>query len=134
MLRLLLIVASWLSPAGDTNACVEYWQRQLALSDWTVITKIVPDQVLGGRVLGDIDIDDPSKTVTVRLMRIEDSDLPRRLAVADQKFTIAHELMHLRLYVNRNPQWRDEKVVDTATISVMRSHRRWNELRAVERE
>ena len=134
MWRLLLIAASWFSPAEDTKVCVSYWQRELGLVDWTITTVVVQDQELGGRILGDIDIDDRSKKAVVRLMRVEDSDLPRRLARAEQRFTIAHELMHLRLFVAKDPNWRNERVVDTATISLMQKNGRRHELLAVERE
>jgi hypothetical protein len=134
MLRLLLIAASWFSPAESRKDCVSYWQRELGLDEWTITTKVVGDKELGGRILGDIDIDDRSKTAVVRLMRVEDSDLPRWLARAEQRFTIAHELMHLHLYVNRDADWRNEKVVDTATIALMQKNGRRHELMAVERE
>ena len=134
MLRLLLIAASWFSPSGGMRDCVSYWQHELELETWTIITRVVGDEELGGRILGDIDIDHRSKKAVIRLMRVEDSDLPRRLARAEQRYTIAHELMHLRLYVNNDPNWRNEKVVDTATISVMQKKGRRQELLALERE
>jgi hypothetical protein len=134
MLRLLLIVASLFSPGGNTSACVTYWQRELGLRDWTITTKIVSDEELGGRILGDIEINEPSKTAVVHLMRVEDSDLSPQLARAEQRFTIAHELMHLRLYINKDPDWRNERMVDTTVISLMRNKGRWTELLAIEHE
>lgn len=134
MWRLFLTAAAWLWPTGNINTCVAYWQRELGLTDWTIITGTVPNQSLGGRILGDIDINNRSKIAVVRLMRVQDSDLPRRLARAEQRFTIAHELVHLRLYVNGNPHWQEEAAVDAATISLMRKNGRWSELLALERE
>jgi hypothetical protein len=100
MLRLLLMVTFWLPPAGDANAYASYWQRELGLDHWIVITKVVPDGELGGRTLGEIEIYDCARTAIIHVMRVEDSDLSRRRARAEQGFTIAHELMHLRLYVD----------------------------------
>ncbi len=134
MLRLLLIVASLFSPGGNPTACVKYWQRELGLHEWTIITRIVSDEELGGRILGDIEIDELSKTAVVHLMRVEDSDLSPQLARAEQRFTIAHELMHLRLYVNKNPNWRNEGTVDITVISLMRNKGRWTDLLAIEHD
>jgi hypothetical protein len=134
MVRLLFMMAWWLSPVDDANACVAYWQRELGLDHWIVIAKVVRDGELGGSRLGEIEIYEPAKTAIIHVMRVEDSDLSRRLARAEQRFTIAHELMHLRLYADNDPNWRDEKAVDTAVISLMRRRGRWNELLAVEHE
>jgi hypothetical protein len=127
-------MAWWLSPFEDANACVAYWQQELGLDGWIVITKVVPDEELGGSRLGEIEIYEPAKTAVIHVMRVEDSDLSRRLARAEQRFTILHELMHLRFYVDHNPDWRDEKLIDTAAVALMRRKGRRNELAAVERE
>ena len=52
MLRILLIMASWLSPGDDLSGCVSYWKRELGLRDWTIITRVVSDEELGGRIEG----------------------------------------------------------------------------------
>jgi hypothetical protein len=132
MVQILLIMASWLSPGNDLSGCVSFWQRELGLHDWTIITRVVRDKELGGKIEGDIDINAASKTAIVRVMRLKDSDLDRRRAGAVQRYTIAHELMHLHLFATNNLSWRNEKVVDTALVALMQSKGRRHELRGIE--
>jgi hypothetical protein len=132
MLRALLLAVSWLSPGGGLDACVSFWQRELGLEEWSIAVHVVSDEDLGGRDEGDININWRSKTATIRVMRVEDSDLPRRRARAVQRYTIAHELMHLHLHLIGDPGRSNEKVVDTALVSLMRNKRRWHELMGIE--
>jgi hypothetical protein len=133
MPRFLIVLLSWFSPASDVDACVAFWQERLRLQDWTIRVRVVSAQELGGRANGDIEIDAASQTAVLRVLRLEDSDLPRRLARADQQYTVAHEMVHLYRFVQNDPGWRNEKVIDTHTVALARKHRRWQELLAVEK-
>jgi hypothetical protein len=132
MLRVLLLAVSWLSPGGGLEACVSFWQRELGLQEWTIAVHVVSDRELGGRIEGCIDINAAAKKATIRVVRLEDSDLPRWRARAVQRYTVAHELMHLHLHAKGDPDRSNEKVVDTALVRIMRSKGRWYELLGIE--
>jgi hypothetical protein len=93
---------------------------------------VVSDRELGGRIEGCIDINAAAKKATIRVVRLEDSDLPRWRARAVQRYTVAHELMHLHLHANGDPERSNEKVVDTALVKLMRIKGRRQELMGIE--
>jgi hypothetical protein len=128
-----MALLSWFVPASGPSDCVAFWQRRLQLEDWIIRLEVVRDSELGGRIAGDIDIDAAAKTAVLRVLHVADSGLPRRLARADQQYTIAHEMVHLHRYVKNDPQWHNERLIDTYTVALVRKNRRWLELTAVEK-
>jgi hypothetical protein len=130
MLWALLLALSW--PDAGLDAGVSFWQRELGLEEWAIVVRVVSDRELGGRIEGDIDIDAAAKRAVIRVMRLEDSDLPRWRARAAQRYTIAHELMHLHLHAKGDPDRSNEKVVDATLVKLMRMKGRWHELMGIE--
>ena len=133
MLRFLLVLASYLSRPGDLPQCVQYWQHELGLEDWEITIRIVRQQDLDSGTLGDIEPDIQTKTATMRILRESESGLRGRLARAEQRHTIAHEMVHLRNYANGNPNWQNEGPTNSQTASLILKHRRWFEMLALER-
>jgi len=81
--------------------------------------------------LGDIDIQVGNKTATIRILREQDSEMPRRLARADQQLTLVHELVHLKRMVDGDA-WHNEAATVAQTTELVRLHRRWREAAAIE--
>ena len=127
MIRLILVMLSFLNKPDSPSDCVKYWQRQLGLQDWNITTKIVPGDQLDYATLGDIEPDAESKTAVMRLRQTSDSDLRGQLARAEQLNTILHEMVHLRKFAAREHDWRIEAVVDSEMTHLVRKHRRWFE-------
>ena len=119
-------------PAPDFNADLGYWQRALSLQDWQVSVKLVRAGELDSGTLGDIDIAVEDKTAAIRILQEQDSDLPKRLARADQRLTVVHELVHLKRMVE-GATWRNEAATVAETTELVRSHHRWREAAAIER-
>jgi hypothetical protein len=133
VLRFFLVLASYLSPLGDLPRCVEYWQRELGLEDWKITLQIVRQQDLQSGTLGDIEPDIQTKTAVMRILRESESDLRGRLARAEQRNTIAHEMVHLRNFAKGDPNWRTEGSTNSQTAHLIIKHRRWFEMLALER-
>jgi hypothetical protein len=130
--RFIALVLSWLTAPADLPECVQYWQRALHLEDWTIELRIVPQEDLENGTLGDIEPHFETKSAVLRIRRESDSDLPTRLARADQRLTVAHEMVHLRRFADGNPKWGNENTTTAETGELLRKHRRWRELSVVE--
>lgn len=132
MFRVLAVFLSWFSPGADLLGCIQYWQRELHLEDWRIELRIVRQDELENGTLGDIEPLRETRTAILRVRCEADSDLPSRLARADQRLTVAHEMVHLRSFASGDPTWGDEHRTTLETGDLLRRHgRRW-ELRAVE--
>jgi hypothetical protein len=118
-------------PAPDFRANLGFWQRTLDLQDWRVSVQLVPIGELDENTVGDIDIKDRDKTATIRILREQDSEMPRRLARADQQLTLVHELVHLRRMVD-GEAWHNEAATITQTTELVRFLRRKREAAAIE--
>jgi hypothetical protein len=118
-------------PVPDFKANLAYWQRTLNLQDWRVSVEVVRIRELDDNTVGDIDIDVRDKTATIRILREQDSELPRRLARADQRLTLVHELVHLKRMVDGD-DWHNEAATVAQTTALVSLHRRWREAAAIE--
>ena len=118
------IVMYFHCPAPDFKANLGFWQRALNLQDWRVSVLLVD-------TLGDIDIEVRNKTAIIRILREQDSEMPRRLARADQQLTLVHELVHLKRMVDGDA-WHNEAATVAQTTELVRLHRRWREAAAIE--
>ena len=132
MLRFLLVLASYLSRPGDLPHCVQYWQRELGLEDWKITMQIVGRKDLESGTLGDIEPDFRTKTAVMRILRESESDLHGRTARAEQRNTIAHEMVHLRNYAKGDPNWRTEGATNSQTAKLIVKNRLWFEMLALE--
>ncbi|HYI97592.1 MAG TPA: hypothetical protein VEX68_28900 [Bryobacteraceae bacterium] len=132
MLRFFLVFASYFSRPDELPQCVQYWQRELGLEDWKITTQVVGRQELQSGTIGDIEPDIQTKTAAMRILRESDSDLHGRLARAEQRNTIAHEMVHLLNYAKGNPNWRTEGATNMQTARLIVKHRRWFEMLALE--
>lgn len=127
MIRLLLIVMSFIKPPDTPEDCVRYWQRELGLKDWRISVQIVGSDELDYATLGDIEPDLSSRTAVMRLRRVGDSDLRGRLAASEQRNTVLHEMVHLRKFSSREGDWWKESAVDEEVRRLIRKHNRWFE-------
>ena len=127
MIRLLLIVMSFINPPDSPENCVRHWQRELGLSDWTISIQIVGGDELDYATLGDIKPDLKSRTAVMRLRRVSESDLRGRLALSEQRNTVLHEMVHLRKFSAREFDWWKESAVDEEVRRLIRKHNRWFE-------
>jgi len=118
-------------PVPDFHANLAFWQRALNLQAWQISVELVRAGEMDGGTVGDIDIEVRQKAATIRILREEDSDLPRHLARADQQLTLVHELVHLKRML-RDKAWRDEAATVAETNALVLSHHRWREAAAIE--
>ena len=118
-------------PAPDFRANLGFWQRTLDLQDWRVSVQVVPIGELDANTVGDIDVEVGDKTATIRILREQDSEMPQRLARADQQLTLVHELVHLRRMVD-GEAWHNEAATVAQTTELVRFLRRWREAAAIE--
>jgi hypothetical protein len=118
-------------PAPDLRANLGFWLRTLDLQDWSVSVRLVAIWELDENTVGDIDIHAREKTATIRILRERDSELPRRLARADQQLTLVHELVHLRRMVD-GEAWHNEAATVAQTTELVRFLRRKREAAAIE--
>jgi hypothetical protein len=134
MLRVVALLALLVHhPVPDLDRKIEYWKNQLDLRDWVITLKIVSANELDPYTLGDIEPYLQQKTAKMRILREEDQDLPRYLARSQQLLTVAHEMVHLkRLTTLGRGSWSDERATNTQTVGLLRAHRDWRALMAVE--
>src|SRR4029077_3436739 len=125
------IVMFFHCPAPDFKANLGFWQRALNLQDWRGTVPLVRVGELDTDSLGDIDIEVRDKASTIRILREQDSEMPRRLARADQQLTLVHELVHLKRMVD-GCAWHNEAAKVARTRELARPHRRWREAAAIE--
>jgi hypothetical protein len=129
---LVLLFPSLASPTG-LQACVHQWQRHMQLQEWRITVRVVPRAALDDSTVGNIEPDRATRTAILRVMRVEDSDLTGHLALADQRLTIAHEMVHLYRYaVVRDPRWFDEPSTNFQTALLVRKHKMRQELLVLE--
>ncbi|HZT40266.1 MAG TPA: hypothetical protein VFA28_20410 [Bryobacteraceae bacterium] len=134
MLHVFFVLASLIAPAPRLDERVEYWKRILHLDQWRIAVQVVKRQELEDGTEADIETDVRSRTAVIRVLREEDSDLPKRLARADQQVTIAHEMVHLSKLVRLGESfWQDESATNAETDALLRQHHCWRELLVVER-
>lgn len=132
MLHFITAVVMFLHcPVPDFRANLGYWKRALQLQDWRVSVMLVPAAELDSNAVGEMDIAARDKMATIRILREQDSDLPRRLARADQQLTLVHELVHLKRMVDGDA-WHNEAETVAQTTALVRSHHRWREAAAIE--
>jgi hypothetical protein len=130
--RFFAVILSWFAPGADLPGCVIYWQSALGLENWTIELRIVRQDELEGGTLGDIEPNGQTRTAVLRVRSEADSDLSSRLTRADQRLTIAHEMVHLRRFASGDPRWGNEHATTLQTGELLHRHgRRW-ELSAVE--
>jgi hypothetical protein len=118
-------------PVPDFKANLTFWQRALDLQDWRVSVQLVRAGDLDPDTLGDIDIEVHNKTATIRILREQDSEMPRRLARSDQQLTLVHELVHLKRMVDGDA-WHNEAATVAQTTELILLHRRRREAAAIE--
>jgi hypothetical protein len=134
MFHAIFVIASLLAPAPRLDERVEYWKRVLHLDQWNITVRLVQRHELVEGTQADIQTDVATRTASIRVLREEDSDLPKHLARADQGVTIAHEMVHLSKLVRLGqPYWQDESATNAETGALLRQHHCWRELLAVER-
>jgi len=134
MLRLVAFLLALYAPRPDFQAVVHYWQHELALEDWNVSVQLVSATDLDDKTLGDIAPNLETKSAVIRILREQDYHLPIRSARADQRLTVAHEMVHLKRFVYPEPvSWTDEGATDRETFEVLQQHSRWRELSVLER-
>jgi hypothetical protein len=133
VLRLFAVLLSYLTPAPELHTCLSYWQQQLQLEDWTVTLRVVGEEELDASTVGDIEPNLKSKTAVLRVMRTGDSDLSGRRALAEQRLTIIHEMVHLRRFADGDTRWGSEYATNLRAGELVRKHRRWFEQLAIER-
>jgi hypothetical protein len=121
-------------PPPDIDACVRFWQRELGLQKWKITTRCVSRRVLDPHTAGDIEPHFERKTAVLRLLQEEDSDLSPRMAKADQRLTIAHEMVHLRKFAAKDPQWGNERAVNTEAFQLVKKFHRWHEILAIDNQ
>lgn len=126
------VLLSYVTPPPTLDNCVRYWQKEMHLRDWTITLQVVNAQQLDPWHLGDIEPHRDTKTAILRVMREQDSTLPRRLALSEQRLTIIHEMVHLRKLATGDGDWRSEIETDVETGRWVRRHRRWREALAIE--
>jgi hypothetical protein len=125
------IVMFFHCPVPDFKANLTFWQRALDLQDWRVSVQLVRAGDLDPDTLGDIDIEVHNKTATIRILREQDSEMPRRLARSDQQLTLVHELVHLKRMVDGDA-WHNEAATVAQTTELILLHRRRREAAAIE--
>ena len=130
LLLLLLFRLSILSvgpPAAnaEVHSLVASWQERLHLQDWWITPIIVQQGALDEGAQADIEPNAETKSAVIRIMRLEDSDLPRRMAVADQEVSVIHELVHLEHFAHPGAvSWGDEGAVISETCALLRRYHR----------
>jgi hypothetical protein len=81
---------------------------------------------------GDIEPNGSKKYAVMRVKRDMQFDLSRRLSDADQRFTVTHEMVHLRRFADGDPQWSDEGSTNAGANRLIRKKHRWLEWLAIE--
>ena len=132
MLRLIFFVLPFLHTPDSPVEAVQFWQRALGLQHWIVTVEVVSARQLDHATLGDIEPDRKSRIAHMRLLRIEDSALRGRSAVAEQLNTVLHEMVHLRKFAAEEHDWRIEAAVDREATLLLRQHGKWFERLAYE--
>jgi hypothetical protein len=130
--RFIILLLSLLRPTPDLESCVAFWQRELNLQDWTISMLVVNERDLDNGTIGDVEPNRTSKTAVIRLMDENQSDLAGRLARADQRYTVVHEMVHLRRFTDGDLKWRNEGTTNAEANRLIRKHRRWLEWLAIE--
>ncbi len=74
-----------------------YWQKRLALGDWTIYVLMARPTDLRDKTLGNIHWDMDKKTATIHVMDASAYDMTLIPMLKDMEFTIVHELIHLEL-------------------------------------
>jgi hypothetical protein len=133
MLRVLALALSLYSPRPDFDDSVLLWQHELGLLRWNVRVEVVGRAELEDGTLGDVDADARTHIAVIRILRENDYRVGRRAARADQKLTIAHEMMHLRRLESGDPDWQEENGTVALTFSALQVRGRWRELLVAER-
>ena len=123
MLYFIALVALTLtSHKPDLRKTLEIWQQKLQLNQWTITLEVVPDRVLGGSAMGDIEWDVVQKRAFIRILREEDYDLSINMARLDQQATVIHELVHL---MHAGDKSTDEAAVVLQTNELLRANHEW---------
>jgi hypothetical protein len=134
MFRIFAVLISYLTPFPKLDDCVQYWQDQMQLNHWRIELQVVAvDQLDDPLNLGDIEPHESTHTATLRILREQDLVLPKHLALAEQRLTIIHEMVHLRKFAYRDGNWRSEVETNMEAGEWVRRHRRWREALAIER-
>lgn len=117
----------------DLGRTARFWQNTLNLGDWNVTLEVVRAHQLESETVGEIDVDAAARRARIRVLDPADSDLPAKLARADQHLTVVHELVHLRRLANGEKDWRDEATTVAQTVTLVRGLNRRPEIAAIER-
>jgi hypothetical protein len=73
------------------------WQERLNLMDWNIQVKLVRNESLEPKTLGNIHWDTDTKQATIAVLSTYDYNLPFQAMLDDMEFTVVHELVHLHL-------------------------------------
>jgi hypothetical protein len=73
------------------------WQERLNLTDWNIQAKLVRNESLEPKTLGNIHWDTDTKQATIAVLSTYDYNLPFQAMLDDMEFTVVHELVHLHL-------------------------------------
>ena len=125
LLRLSILPVRPPAANAEVQSLVASWQERLHLQDWWITPMIVPQDALGEGAQADIEPNAETKSALLRIMRTEDSDLPRTMAVADQEVSVVHELVHLEHFAHPGAvSWSDEGAVISETCALLRRYHR----------
>jgi len=116
-------------PAPNLGEDRGYWQRNFSLQTWQISVRVVPASELGPDIVGDMHIE-RAGVATVRILREQDSDLPRCRARADEELTLLHELVHLKRRVAGEDC--GEVAIVAETTEIVRAYHRSREAAAIE--
>lgn len=82
----------------DASDCVQYWQRQLRLSDWVVEVKILRGRDMSGPGrAAECNYHLESKSATIHLLDPVDQHPLSLTTDRDHEICIVHELLHLHV-------------------------------------
>src|SRR5689334_17920902 len=122
--RLIAAVVSFFAPIPDLQSAVQFWQHKLSLTAWRIEVRVVLSNDVQDGTVGAIDTDAARKVAVIQVLDERCSDLPPRQARADQRVTIAHEMVHLSRLQAGDPNWQDEAVTVSRTYDLLRKNRR----------
>jgi hypothetical protein len=128
MFRWVVYILAFLSPQPEVTTLVEYWQRVLHLEEWQITVALVGSTDLDKGTLGDIEPDRSRRSAVMRVRHAHESDLRGRYATSEMNNTILHEMVHLRLFADGDPEWGNEAVISEEAGRLIRTRRRWLEM------
>lgn len=114
---------------SEVTARLEYWQRILNLTEWTLSVEIVRRDKFDGLLLGDVEILPLKQIAVIRLLDPIDFVADYGfISKHDMELTLVHELLHVRLHGMQDDalavrKFIEERAVHALSMTLTNFHR-----------